>query len=332
MIERGNPLFAVTQGTRKVTKFRGKTLKTNRLGLSWTDKGSKSLLTVKRRFENTNSRLIMCSFLHFNSFCFIFSFFHFLFGKNNICFFQHFLRLCATTGVSTAVDKLQLRHLHGSSTVWTMPSLHSGGRVNNIPKNCAVESPVFCAVWHHANLSLWHNWNVQHSDDELDGTDCWNLYCVVTLRKQQNWKIRSRTCRQVKREEAVRRSPLDAALIRSFWSNSSRWEQPRQCSSSSIFMEKSAEYCGQHRSEPTVPERGAGRSRREGSLGRIKLDEDKRMAAANGSVVDLAEGSDVGGSFGRGNPSTPKNGAHARDNSRSARGKKKARTAIIWLP
>ena len=30
-IERGNPLFAVTQVTRKVTKFRDKTLKANRL-------------------------------------------------------------------------------------------------------------------------------------------------------------------------------------------------------------------------------------------------------------------------------------------------------------
>ena len=43
----------------KVTKFRDKTLKKNRLGLSWTDKGSKSSLTVRRRLENTNSRLIM---------------------------------------------------------------------------------------------------------------------------------------------------------------------------------------------------------------------------------------------------------------------------------
>ena len=57
--ERGNPLFAVTHVTRKVTKFRDKTLKANRLGLSWTDKGSKSSMTVKRRFESTNSRLIM---------------------------------------------------------------------------------------------------------------------------------------------------------------------------------------------------------------------------------------------------------------------------------
>ena len=59
MIERGNPLFAVTYVTSKVKKFRDKTLKANRLGLSWTDKGSKSSLTVKWRFENTNSRPIM---------------------------------------------------------------------------------------------------------------------------------------------------------------------------------------------------------------------------------------------------------------------------------
>ena len=59
MTELGDPLFAVTQVTRKVTKFRDTKLKTNRLGLSWTDKGSKSSLTVKRRFKSTNSRLIM---------------------------------------------------------------------------------------------------------------------------------------------------------------------------------------------------------------------------------------------------------------------------------
>ena len=40
-------------------EFRHKTLKANRLGLTWTDKGSKSSLTVKRRFESTNSRPIM---------------------------------------------------------------------------------------------------------------------------------------------------------------------------------------------------------------------------------------------------------------------------------
>ena len=66
----------------------------------------------------------------------------------------------------------------------------------------------------------------------------------ATLGKwQQRWNMRSRTCRQVKREEAaVRRNPMDAALIRPFWSNSSRWEQPRQCSSPFIYMEKSAEF------------------------------------------------------------------------------------------
>ena len=59
MTERGNPLFAVTQVTRKVTKFRDKTLNANRLGLFWTDKGSKSSPAVKRRLGNTNARLIM---------------------------------------------------------------------------------------------------------------------------------------------------------------------------------------------------------------------------------------------------------------------------------
>ena len=37
-------------------KFRDTTLKVNRLGLSWNDKESRFSLTVKQRFENTNSR------------------------------------------------------------------------------------------------------------------------------------------------------------------------------------------------------------------------------------------------------------------------------------
>ena len=43
----------MTKVTSQVTKFRDKTLKTHRLGLSWTDKWSTFSLTVKRRLENT---------------------------------------------------------------------------------------------------------------------------------------------------------------------------------------------------------------------------------------------------------------------------------------
>ena len=56
MIERGHPLFAVTQVTSATKKFRDKTLKANRLGLSWSDKGNIFSLIVKQRFKNTNSR------------------------------------------------------------------------------------------------------------------------------------------------------------------------------------------------------------------------------------------------------------------------------------
>ena len=52
--------------TSQVTKFRDKTLKANRLGLSWTDKGSRFSLTVRCRLENTNSRLIMTEEEHKN--------------------------------------------------------------------------------------------------------------------------------------------------------------------------------------------------------------------------------------------------------------------------
>ena len=55
MTDRGNPLSTVTQVTNQVTTFRDKALKTKRLGVSWTDKGSKSLLIVRPRLENTCS-------------------------------------------------------------------------------------------------------------------------------------------------------------------------------------------------------------------------------------------------------------------------------------
>ena len=53
----GRPV--VCRDASKVTKLRDTTLKANRLGLSWSDKESRFSLTVKQRFENTNSRLIM---------------------------------------------------------------------------------------------------------------------------------------------------------------------------------------------------------------------------------------------------------------------------------
>ena len=56
MIERGNLLFAGL--CRALKKIRDTTLKANRSGLSWSDKESRLSLTVKLRFENTNSRPI----------------------------------------------------------------------------------------------------------------------------------------------------------------------------------------------------------------------------------------------------------------------------------
>ena len=56
MIERGDPLFAhLVHRFRASKKLRDTTSKVNRLGLSWNDKESKFSLTVKQRFENTNS-------------------------------------------------------------------------------------------------------------------------------------------------------------------------------------------------------------------------------------------------------------------------------------
>ena len=54
MIERRDSLFAHL--CRAPKKLRDKTLKVNRSGLPWSDKENRFSLTVKQRFENTNSR------------------------------------------------------------------------------------------------------------------------------------------------------------------------------------------------------------------------------------------------------------------------------------
>ena len=54
MKQRGEPLFAQVSSAQK--KLSDKTLKANRLGLSWSDKENRFSLAVKQRFENTNSR------------------------------------------------------------------------------------------------------------------------------------------------------------------------------------------------------------------------------------------------------------------------------------
>ena len=59
MIELGDPLFAHSNHKFQVSKkFRDTTPKVNRLGFFWNDKESRFSLTVKQRFENTNSRPI----------------------------------------------------------------------------------------------------------------------------------------------------------------------------------------------------------------------------------------------------------------------------------
>ena len=57
-IDRGNPLRR-EQGDLLWQVVKSSTLETHRLGLSWTDRKSKSSPNVRRRLRNTNSRLIM---------------------------------------------------------------------------------------------------------------------------------------------------------------------------------------------------------------------------------------------------------------------------------
>ena len=60
VIERGDPLWnSLTRKFQTSEKTRATALKINRLGLFWIDKESRFSLTVKQRFENTNSRPIM---------------------------------------------------------------------------------------------------------------------------------------------------------------------------------------------------------------------------------------------------------------------------------
>ena len=67
---------------------------------------------------------------------------------------------------------------------------------------------------------------------------------LATLgKRQQHWIMKSQTCRQAKKEEAaVLRNQKDAPSTLPCWSTSSPLEEPRQCSSSHFFRQKSAEY------------------------------------------------------------------------------------------
>ena len=60
MIERGDPLFAhLAHKFRLLKKLKDTARKVSRLGFFWNDEESRFSLTVKQRFENTNSRPIM---------------------------------------------------------------------------------------------------------------------------------------------------------------------------------------------------------------------------------------------------------------------------------
>ena len=64
-IERRNPLLkqwqkaTIERSNPLLKQVKNKTLNMHRLGLFWTDRGSKSSATVRRRLENTNSKPIM---------------------------------------------------------------------------------------------------------------------------------------------------------------------------------------------------------------------------------------------------------------------------------
>ena len=121
---------------------------------------------------------------------------------------------------------------------------------------------------------------------------------------QAKWKRRFRSCKpERKGEEVVRRSQTDAVGIQRCWSSSLPWERHKQQILSNTCS----------KSSPGSAEIQAFQSREKEAW---EEDWDERVAngwyegAAFGSAVDPAEGSDgIGGSFGGGNPSTPRNGA-----------------------
>ena len=85
-------------------------------------------------------------------------------------------------------------------------------------------------------------------------------------KRQQNRTMKSKTCRHVKKEEAVvLRNQMDAASTQPCWSTSSRLEEPRQCSSSHIFQQS---FWRSRILARAKCSRARGRSRRKRSLGR----------------------------------------------------------------
>ena len=118
-------------------------------------------------------------------------------------------------------------------------------------------------------------------------------------------------------EEVARRSPWDPTMLEQFFAFG-------ETHAASFVHDAQQEFARQYRSSD-VPEQEARAEEKEAWE---EHGDDERMAngryegAAFGSAVDPAEGSDaIGGSFGGGHPSTPRNGARARDSSRSPRGK-----------
>ena len=139
---------------------------------------------------------------------------------------------------------------------------------------------------------------------------------------QQSWKMRSRPCRQVKKEEvAVRLSPMDAALIQPHWSRSSLLEKYGQ----QVLSNLCCKSLSGSTELPTL--RAVSRRRRDRRWERDWDDEKEQSgwyeSAAEDPGVDSDRCQDAnGGSGGGGNPSTPRDGLHARDSSRSPRGQR----------
>ena len=134
---------------------------------------------------------------------------------------------------------------------------------------------------------------------------------------QQSWKMRSRPCRQVKKEEvAVRLNPMDAALLQPYRNKSSLLEKHGQ---QVLFNSCSKSMSGSIELQ-TLRNSGQEEKRKEKFGKETGMMRRSKVGGAVDPGVDSDRCQDAnGGSSGGGNPSTPRNGTHARDSSRSSR-------------
>ena len=142
-----------------------------------------------------------------------------------------------------------------------------------------------------------------------------------------NWKSKSRSCRQGRKEDAaVRRRPTDPALIQPWWSRSSRLEQHMRNSTSQPCrrFKVPATSCahGRKRTESRIMGRGAGAKSGQSTNG-AQASGGRSEGVTAGPALDPVRHQGANGeSGGGGDLNTPGSGPHHREGSRTPRGRR----------